>query len=332
LAVRDRAGILDLPGFSRFRVSGDGAREWLSTLITGAAPKPGRIGLAYFADDGGRVVTEMSVMALEENLFFLITAAVAEWHDYEWLIKHLPDGSEITVENVTDRFTCQILSGPNARKIVGEVSDADTHRPWLTHQSARIGGRWCQLVRVSFAGELGWEIHTKIEDTEVVFGAVWQVGQRHGLKPFGMWALDSLRLEKGYRAWKQDLSTDYTVLQSGLERFVKWEKPSFKGRQALLNEKQQGVKKRFVTLTLDAPGDYDAPTMSNLWRDGKLVGETTSGGWGFRTEKSIALGMLRTDLAEPGQKVDVEIFGEMFPATVQPDRPLWDPDNERLRG
>ena len=331
LAVRDGAGILDLPGFSRFRLQGPGARDWLSSLITGAVPKPGRIGLGYFADEKGRIVTEMSIMTIDEDFFFLITAAVAEWHDFEWLKKHLPQNTEITLGNVTDAFSCQILSGPKSRELLAEVTDADLARPWLTHQSCQIAGHWLQLVRVSFAGELGWELHTKTESTGPVFDAVWAAGQKHGLKPFGMFALDSLRLEKGYRAWKGDLSTDYTVLQGGLERFVKWDKPAFKGKAALQNEKQQGVTKRFVTLVLDGPGSCDAPYMSTLWHDGKVVGETTSGGWGYRVEKSIALGMLRADLTVPGTKIEVEIFGERFPATVQEDKPLWDPENARLR-
>jgi dimethylglycine dehydrogenase len=331
LAVRDAAGILDLPGFARFRLAGDGARDWLSSQITGIVPKPGRIGLGYFADDKGRIVTEMSIMAIEENLFFLITAAVAEQHDFEWLRSHLPQGTSMTLENVTERFSCHILTGPNARKILSEACDADLSLPWLTHQSCRIGGRWLQLVRVSFAGELGWELHTKVEDTAAVFDAVWNTGQKHGLKPFGMFALDSLRLEKGYRAWKQDLSTDYTVLQGGLERFVKWEKPDFRGKTALANEKQRGVAKRFVTLVMENPGECDAPYMSTLWSGGKIVGETLSGGWGHRVDKSIALGMIRADLAEPGSTVEVEIFGDRFKAVVQKDEPLWDPKNERLR-
>ena len=331
LAVRDGAGILDLPGFSRFRLQGPGARDWLSSLITGAVPKPGRIGLGYFADEKGRIVTEMSIMTIDEDFFFLITAAVAEWHDFEWLKKHLPQNTEITLGNVTDAFSCQILSGPKSRELLAEVTDADLAQPWLTHQSCQIAGHWLQLVRVSFAGELGWELHTKTESTGPVFDAVWAAGQKHGLKPFGMFALDSLRLEKGYRAWKGDLSTDYTVLQGGLERFVKWDKPAFKGKAALQNEKQQGVTKRFVTLVLDGPGSCDAPYMSTLWHDGKVVGETTSGGWGYRVEKSIALGMLRADLTVPGTKIEVEIFGDRFPATVQEDKPLWDPENARLR-
>ena len=331
LAVRDAAGILDLPGFSRFRLQGDGARQWLASLITGIVPKPGRIGLGYFADDKGRIVTEMSIMAIEENFFFLITAAVAEWHDFEWLKKHLPEATRISLENATDRFTCQILSGPTSRDILSELTEADLALPWLSHQSCQIGGRWLQLVRVSFAGELGWELHSKVEDSPAIFDAVWEAGQKHGLKPFGMFALDSLRLEKGYRAWKQDLSTDYTILQGGLERFVKWDKPHFKGKRALQNEKQQGVKKRFVTLVIENPGECDAPYMSTLWRDGGIVGETLSGGWGHRVDKSIALGMLRSDLAVPGETVEVEIFGERFAAVVQNDEPLWDPKNERLR-
>ncbi|EJB02213.1 glycine cleavage system T protein (aminomethyltransferase) [Rhizobium leguminosarum bv. trifolii WSM597] len=330
LAVRDAAGILDLPGFSRYRLQGEGARDWLLGLITGKVPKPGRIGLAYFADDKGRIVTEMSVMALEENLFFLTTAATAQWHDFAWLQKHLPKDARFSLDDVTDNLACQILSGPQSRAILADVTDADLSKPWLTHQSCQIAGRRLQLVRVSFVGELGWELHTKVDDTAAVFDAVWAAGDKHGLKPFGMEALDSLRIEKGYRAWKGDLSTDYTMLQGGLERFVDWAKPDFKGKAALEREKQQGVTKRFVTLAVDA-GECDAPYMSTLWRDGQLVGETTSGNWGYRVGKSVALGMLRSDLAVPGTELEVEIFGDRFKAVVQPDRPLWDPENERLR-
>jgi dimethylglycine dehydrogenase len=329
-AVTETAGILDLPGFSRFRVKGEGATAWLSTLTTGKLPKPGRIGLAYFADDKGRIVTEMSVMMLAEDFFFLITAATAQWHDLEWLQKHVPKDAAFTIDDVTESFSCQILSGPNSRAILAEVSDADLSKGWLTHQSCQIAGRWCQLVRVSFAGELGWEIHTKIEDTAAIFDAVWEAGRKHGLKPFGMEALDSLRIEKGYRAWKGDLSTDYTVLQGGLDRFVDWAKPDFKGKAALEREKQNGVTKRFVLLTVEA-GDCDAPYMSTLWHGGQVVGETTSGNWGYRVGKSIALGMLRADLAVAGTEIEVEIYGDRFKALVQPDGPLFDPNNERLR-
>ena len=330
-AVRDAAGILDLPGFSRYRLQGDGAAEFLRGLATGGIPKVGRIGLIYIADDRGRIVTEMSVMRLEEDFFFLITAAAAEWHDFDLLKSHMAADAGFTLTNVTKDFMTQIFTGPKTRDILAEVSDADLTKGWLTHQSAQIDGTWVQLVRVSFAGELGWEIHTKVEDTAKVYDAVMAAGEKHGLKPFGMYALNSLRIEKGYRAWKGDLSTDYTMLQGGLGRFVKLDKPQdFPGKAAILNEKQQGVTKSFVTLIVDA-GDADAPYMSCIWKDGEIVGETTSGAYGYRVGASIALGMIRPDLNLPGTEVEVEIYGEKFRAVVQEDQPLWDPANERLR-
>jgi dimethylglycine dehydrogenase len=330
-AVRDAAGILDLPGFSRYRLKGDGAAEFLRGLCTGGIPKTGRIGLLYFADDRGRIVTEMSAMRLDEDDFFLITAGAAQWHDLEWLRRHAPKDAPFTLTDVTRDFSCQILTGPKSRDILAKLTDADLSQPWLSHQSAQLGEIWVQLVRVSFAGELGWEVHSKVEDTPAVYAMLSDAGAEFGLKPFGMYALNSLRIEKGYRAWKGDLSTDYTMLQGGLDRFVKLDKPQdFPGKAALQSEKQQGVTKRFVTLLVDA-GDYDAPYMSTLWHDGEVVGETTSGDWGYRVNASIALGMLRADLAVPGTELEIDIYGEMRKAVVQKDEPLWDPQNERLR-
>jgi dimethylglycine dehydrogenase len=146
-----------------------------------------------------------------------------------------------------------------------------------------------------------------------------------------MYALNSLRIEKGYRSWKGDLSTDYSLLEAGLERFVKLDKQQeFPGKTALQNEKQQGGKKAFAMLIVEA-GAYDAPFMSTIWQGGTVVGETTSGDYGHRVGKSIALAMLRPDLAAPGTEVEVEIFGQRCKAVVQEDQPLWDPDNARLR-
>ncbi len=330
LAVRDHAGILDLPGFSRYRLSGAGARDWLNSLITSLAPKPGRMGLAYFADRDGRILTEMSLMALDQDFFFLTTAAPAQQHDFEWLQRHLPDGADIEIQDVSDAYSCQVLTGPNARAILDELCDADLKLSWLSHQTTQIADRHCQLVRVSFAGELGWEIHSKVDDTAAIFDALMIAGQSHGLKPFGMFALNSLRLEKGYRAWKTDLSTDYTLLEGGMARFIKWDKPDFIGKAALEAQRQKGVSKCFVTLIIEAD-DCDAPYMSTLWLGDEIVGEITSGGWGHRIDKSIALGMLRVDLAVAGTKIEAEIFGKRFKAVVQEDQPLWDPENKRLR-
>jgi dimethylglycine dehydrogenase len=326
--VRDAAGILDLPGFSRFRLSGPGAADWLSRQITGRVPPEGRLGLGYFADDRGRIVTEMSMARLGPDEILLVTAATAQAHDRDWLLRHLAPGPSLTDE--TDGWSCQILTGPAARAILSGVTDADLARPWLTWQRARIGAAEVLLMRVSFAGELGWEIHSRIADTAAVWDAVMRAGRGHGLRPFGMFALNSLRIEKGYRAWKGDLSTDYTILQGGLERFIDWSKPDFRGRAALAAEKQAGVAKRFVLLTAEV-GDCDPPYMSTLWHGGRVVGETTSAAWGHRVGACVALGMVRADLARPGTELEIEVFGQRHPARVQGDGPLWDPKNARIR-
>lgn len=328
LAVRDAAGILDLPGFSRFIVKGAGAAAWLARQITGKVPNVGRLGLAYFADDKGRIITEMSVARLGEDELLLITAATAQVHDRDWLVNHLDAG--LTLTDHTTEWSTQILTGPRSREILAAVSDADLSKGWLTCQTATLAGAEVFLMRVSFAGELGWEIHSKVADTARVWDAVMAAGAPLGLRPFGMFALNSLRVEKGYRAWKGDLSTDYTVLQGGLERFVDWTKPDFRGKAALAAEKQRGVTKRFCTLVIDA-GENDPPYMSTIWHDGKVVGEVTSGYWGHRVGACIGLGMLRADLNTAGQEVQVEIFGALYKAVVHEDAPLWDPQNVRIR-
>jgi len=327
-AVRDAVGVLDLPGFSRFSVGGEGAAEWLEGLITGNLPKVDRMNLAYFADKRGRILTEMSVIRHDDDHFSLITAGAAQWHDREVLRDALPADGSIELYDDTAGTGTLIVTGPKARDLIESISDVDTSLPWLSRQVAQVAGKYVLVLRVSFAGELGWEIHADTADIAAIYDAVLDAGA----KPFGMYALNSLRLEKGYRAWKGDLSTDYTLLEGGLDRFVKLDKAAdFPGKQALLAEKQRGVAKRFVTLVVDA-GAADAPYMSTLWHDGQIVGETTSGGWGYRVNASIALGMLRADLAVPGTEIEVEIYGERRRAVVQEDQPLWDPKNERLRG
>jgi dimethylglycine dehydrogenase len=325
-AVRDNVGVLDLPGFSRFNLSGEGTAEWLRGQITGALPKIGRMNLAYFADQRGRILTEMSLLRHDEDHFTLITAAAAQWHDFDVL---RPAGQAgLRLIDHTGDYSTLIVTGPQSRDLFQSLdTQADLYAPWLSHQMARVAGVDCALARVSFAGELGWEIHAANKDIPTLYAAV--IGA--GAKPFGMWALNALRMEKGYRAWKGDLSTDYTVLQGGLDRFVKLDKPQeFPGKAALLREQQTGPTKRFVTLVIDA-GDQDAPYMSTVSYKGDVVGETTSGDWGYRVNKSIAFAMVRADLAQAGTELEVDIFGVPRHATVQPDAPLWDPENKRLR-
>lgn len=324
-AVRDGCGILPITGFSRLKVEGPGARAFVDGLTASRLPKPGRIGLAYFPDARGRIVTECSVMVHGDDDVGLITAAAAQWHDAEIFSRQAPEG--ITVTDHTKDVECLLVTGPKARDILAPLTDHDLTLPWLSVSfEGKVAGRDCALIRVSFAGELGWEIHCAPDDAPAIWDALTDVGAT----PFGMFALNSLRIEKGYRAWKGDLSTDYTLLEGGLDRFIDWSK-EFTGKPALQAEQQHGPTKRFVTLTIDG-GTCDAPYMATIWQGDTPVGEVTSAAWGYRVGQHVALGMVRRDLAAAGTGLEVEIFGKRVPAEVQPDGPLWDPKNERLRG
>ena len=318
-AVRDGVGVLDLPGFSRFDLSGEGAAEWLRGVIAGALPKVGRMTLGYFPDNRGRILTEMSIMRHDDDAFTLITAAMAQWHDFELLQKDLPQG--LTLSDHTTEYSTLIVTGPKSRDLFQAIgTKADLSLGWLSHQPATVAGISCALARVSFAGELGWEIHAAMANIPALYDAV----RGAGAIPFGMFALNAMRIEKGYRTWKGDLSTDYSLLEAGLDRFIRFDKPQdFPGKAALLFERQEGVKKRFVNMIVDA-ADQDAPYMSTVFHGDEIVGETTSGDWGYRVQKSIALGTVRADLAVPGTELQINIFGKMCRAVVQPDAPLWD--------
>ena len=327
LAVNRNVGVLDLPGFSRFKVEGPGASEFLLSKISGNLPAIDRMNLAYFPDERGRVLTEMSIMRHDLNKFTLITAGAAQWHDYEILKLGINKNQNVEVSDITNNWTCLIVTGPNSRSLINSISNADLTLPWLSLQNAKIENKQILLARVSYAGELGWEIHAKNEDMSLIYEKVLS----EGATPFGMFALDSLRVEKGYRAWKGDLSTDYSLLESGLERFIKFDKKEvFPGKQSLLSEKQRGSVKKFVSMIIK-DNICDAPYMSTIWHDGKIIGEVTSGAYGHRVNASIALGMVKTDLAISGQTVSVDIFGNDFPAIIQNSGPLWDPNNEVLK-
>ena len=326
-AVCNHAGVLDLPGFSRYRVKGKGSKNWLNSLVTGFIPKESRIGLIYVADNRGRILTEMSVITLRDDNYMLITAAAAETHDFE-VLAHSNKPQSVELTNVTEDYNTLILTGPKSRDILQLAGfEADLNQEWLTHQTAKLGEIYCQLVRVSFAGELGWEIHTKVEDGATFYENLIAAGA----KPFGIYALNSMRIEKGYRTWKGDLSTDYTMIEGGLERFVKLSKKAdFPGKTALAKELQQGARKGFVTLIVDG-GDYDAPYMSTVWQGNQIVGEITSATYGYRTCQHIALGMVRKGLDVPGTVLEIDIYGKRHKAVVHDGYCVWDSENARLR-
>ena len=326
-AVRDDVGVLDLPGFSRFLLSGPGAADALNSLISGSLPQIGRIGLGYFPESRGRVLTEMSIIRHDTDSFTLITAGAAQWHDREVLQRARPDAAGFDIHDQTDDYATFLVTGPRSRQLLSSLTEADLARPWLTHQPATVAGHPAHLVRVSFAGELGWEIHLLNDYGASVYDAVLEAGAW----PFGMVALDALRTEKAYRSWKGDLSTDYSLLECRLDRFVDLSKDAeFPGRKALIEERKAGSRKLFSILDIDCDL-YEAPYMSNVLCDGEIIGEVTSCSWGYRVSKCLALSMLKSEYAAPGSALEVEIFGKRYAARVLPPEAPWDPQNLRLK-
>ena len=309
-AVQNGCGVLDLSGFSRFELSGPGAADWLAEQIAGRLPKTGHMTLCYFTGPTGKFATEMSVSRSGDDQFTLITAAIARDHDRDLLTHALPD--TLTLIDQTEDIACLLVTGPASRDVLSTVTDADLSLPWLSVQDATVSGRPARMNRVSFAGELGWEIHALQSDIKVIHEAL------DGVTPFGMFALDSMRIEKAYRAWGSDLSPGYTLREVGADRFIRKE------------DRGDDPARKLAVLTLnDHP--YDPLPMSPVWIGDKIVGEITSAAYGHRVQKAIALAMLDCTDAPPDTQVEVEIFGRRVLAAVHADAPLWDPENERIR-
>jgi dimethylglycine dehydrogenase len=332
-AVRERAGILDLGGFTKLMVEGPGAAAWLDRMICGKLPRTGRISLSYMLNDKGGIVSEFTITRLEQNKFLLLSAAAAEWHDLDWLDQHLPADGSVRYQNLSAALGTLVLAGPKSREILSRITEADLSNAaggWLSARELEIGFATVLALRVNYVGELGWELHAPLANLAPLYDLIWQAGQEHGLRDFGMYAMDSLRLEKCYRGWKSDMTHEYTPLMASLDRFVDLAKPEFRGRDALLREHNSGPRERFVPLLLDEAGEADAPTCAPVTRNGEIVGLVSSGGYGHTLKKSIALAYVRSDLAKPGTALEIDILGEKRAATVAQE-PLYDPANERLR-
>lgn len=331
-AVAERVGIAELPGFSRFEVRGPDAAGWLDGVVAGALPKPGRLSLAYILTKKGGVLSELTVTRLAPDRFLLITASGAEWHDEDYLRSRLPDAG-VTIENLTPGYSTLVVAGPQSREVLREITAADLSTeafPWLSCGPIEVAGNPVLALRVNYVGELGWELHVPMEHLVRVYQAVWEAGREYEIRDFGLYAIESMRLEKCYRSWKQDLSTEWSALAAGLSRFVKLRKPSFPGREALLAETEKGTAEKFVPMVLEDTA-VDAPSFSTIYAGGRRVGLATSGGYGHRLKKSIALGYVSAELATEGRQLDIEIFGERRRATVMRE-PLYDPANARLKG
>ncbi len=331
-AVAERVGVMDLAGFSKFWVAGSGAAAFLDRLISGALPRIGRVTLAYALTPQGRILSEFTITRLAADRFLLLSAASARLHDRDLLWRHLPDDGSVRLEDASERGSTLVLAGPRARDVLATLTATPLGNdafPWLAAREIAVAGVALLALRVNYVGELGWELHVPMDGLCRVYDALCDSGRAHGIADFGMYAMDSLRLEKGYVSWKQDITLDYDPFEAGLDRFVRLDKGDFIGRAALVERHSRGPAQRLVSLIVDA-GDADAPSSSIVYKGDEAVGVVGSGGYGHRIGRSIALAYVRSDLAAPGTQLAVAILGARCPAAVAAS-PLYDPGNTRLR-
>lgn len=331
--VHEHAGLLDLPGFTKFEVAGQGAAAFLDRVLCTRLPRPGRVGLAYALTPQGGIRSEFTVARLASDRFYLCSASSAQHHDFDTLAWHLPKHGSVTIADVTARFDTLVLTGPRAREIMAKLTETPLDNqsfPWMGVRSVQIGSARLRAMRVSYAGELGYELHVPMEHVREVFGRVTEAGREFGLGHFGIYALESMRLEKCYRSWGSDLVTEYTPLEAGLERFVDRTKADFVGRAQLFARETAGFAQIMVPLVLD-DGPHDALAIARVLDGDRQVGLVSSAGFGHRIGRSIALAYLDRSLAKAGTRVEVEILNERRGAVVASE-PLFDPDNARLRG
>jgi dimethylglycine dehydrogenase len=333
--VHEKVGILDMSAFSKFIVEGDGSATWLDSLLANRIPrKIGRIGLCHLLTPLGGVRSEFTVYRLAEDRFYLVSAGMLERHDWDYLTKALPGDSRVQLRKVTSQYGVLVVAGPNSRSLLQRLTDRDLSNeafPWLSGHPVNIGAADGHAIRVNFVGELGWELHHPIEVQNYIFDRLFEAGEEFNLKPFGIRAMDSLRLEKSYRLIPRELSVEYAALESGLERFVSWGKENFVGKAGLDAWRNRGFQWHFVTLEIAGNNDVDARGSEPIYDGAELIGRCTSGGYGWRVGKSLALGMVHPDRANVGCQLEVEILGERFSATVIPESP-FDPQHQRLRG
>lgn len=332
-AVRERVGLQDLTGFSKFEVWGPGAEAFLDRLVANKLPqKDYRTSLAHVLTPKGGIATEFTITRLGRDSFYLISAAAAHRHDYDLLLKNAPTDGSVQIRDVTLDKGVLVLAGPHARDVLQKVTDADLSNaafPWLSGKEITVGVAPVRALRVNFVGELGWELHHSLAYQNHIFDALMEAGKEFDIAPFGIRAMDSLRIEKGYRYWKVDLTADYTPFEAGLDRFVQLNKAEFRGREALVRQQQQGVPHRFVTLACETK-NVDPLGNEPIYQGKKMVGRATSGAYGYTIGKSLALAYVDPAVAQPGTELKIEVLGKKYPAVVIPESP-WDPENKRLR-
>jgi dimethylglycine dehydrogenase len=267
----------------------------------------------------------------------VLSAAVAELHDYDWLNQHLLPKEKVSIRNVTADYGVLVLSGPKSREVLAKLTDADLSNEafrWMRAKTISVSGIPLKALRVSYVGELGWELHHPLEKMETLYDALMKSGAEFGISNFGTYAMNSLRMEKSYKGWGSELTTEITPMEAGLERFVDFSK-SFLGREATLSRKLLGVNTKLVYLSVettdsDCLGNEPVLDPESSVSGGKIIGVTTSGGYGHTVGRSLAFAYVQPQYAEPGTKFEIRILGQICPATVLKEA-AYDPENLRLR-
>jgi len=332
--VSNNVGLLDMTAFAKCRVAGPGAEAFLDNFVANNLPvRIGGIALCHALNTNGGVHSEFTIRREASDSFYLVSAGALQRLDHDYLQKYMPKDGSVQFTQMTRAYGVLVVAGPKSRQLLQRLTDADLSNEafrWLTSQDIHVATVPVNAMRVNYVGELGWELHHLIEHQNLIFDALFAAGEDLGLKPFGIRAMDSMRIEKSYRMVGTELSIEYSAYESVMDRFIKPDKGEFLGRDALLTWQKAGARNQLVTLEVADVVAADVLGNNALMMNGDVVGRATGGGFGFRVQKSLALGMVPPELADLGTSLEIDILGKTYPATVVADSP-FDPKNERLR-
>jgi len=329
-AVREAVGINETHNFGKYLVTGPNARAWLDRVMAGRVPKAGRLSLTPMLSHKGRLIGDFTISCLGEEAFQLTASYGSQAYHMRWFEQNEMEG--VTVENVSDKLNGFQLAGPKARDVLAACTRSDiSTMKFMDVRHMTVGMVDCVVQRVSYTGDLGFEIYCDPMAQRALWNTLWAAGQEHGMLPFGMRAMMSLRLDKFFGSWLSEFSPDYTAAETGLDRFISFKKEAdFIGRAAAEAEREAGAARKLCAFEVEAD-DADVNAYEPIWLDGTVVGFCTSGGYSHHAEKSVALGFVPTDQAKAGLQVEIEILGKMHKATLITE-PLFDADGARMRG
>jgi dimethylglycine dehydrogenase len=338
-AVQFSVGLAEVNGFNRIEITGTDRHAFFDRLFCGTVTKrDGRVGLGYLLNHHGMIKAEATVANIPasdrgpERVWFG-SAAAAEFHDMDWLTQHLRDDEDVTLKSLTNDQTILVLAGPKARDVLARASRGDWSKeafPWLSVRECFIGFAPATVMGVSFSGELAYEIHVPNASLYAAYLALKEAGAAFDMKLFGARAVESMRMEKGFLHWKSDLLTEFDPFETGLSRFVKMDKPTFIGKEALRARQAHGPRKMFVVLEIEAQHAPAHPGAS-LLRGDKVVGTVTSGDWGHCVGKNLAYAFVDTEFGEVGSTMELDLLGAHVGAVVI-DPVQYDPAHSLMRG